>query len=192
MKSAELERRTLAFEAQADGGTLAGLAIVTNQRTTIGSGYGAFDEVILPVAIERALTRPHDVRAFWNHDSNLILGRTKSGTLALRHTSRGLEVTIRPPDSDLGRHFHEVVKRGDVDGMSFGFIVLEERRTEGAGGEGRTLREVLDLELVEVSPVVFPAYKQTELSARQMVPGLRKPNELAARKRLLAALEEDA
>jgi len=145
---------------------LRGTAIVFDQTTTIGRNWGSFDEVIRREAVEKALARRPDIRALWNHDTNFVLGRTKSGTLDLRVTDRGLEVTIRPPATEVARHFHESVRRGDVDGMSFGFYVLDERVTQGGGKQGRDLREVLDIELFEVSPVTFPAYQDTEIVAR--------------------------
>lgn len=171
----EMQRRSVAFEpVEAGEGTMSGIAIVFDTRTTIGSGKYGFDEIIRRGAVEKALSRNSDVRALWNHDTNFVLGRTKNGTLALRVTPRGLEVTIRPPDTELAKHFHESVKRGDVDAMSFGFNIREENVTRGGGGDGRDLREILDIDLFEVSPVAFPAYPTTELQAR------RQPNPSAA------------
>lgn len=162
---ASLERRAVLeqIELREDGEapTITGLAAVFDSPTDIG---GMFTEVIRPGAFDRAIAEEHDVRALINHDPNLLLGRTKSGTLKLEVTKRGLKVSITPPDTQSARDVVQSIKRGDMDGMSFAFYTLQDRWTDKKGKP--PLRELLDLELLDVSPVTYPAYKSTSVSAR--------------------------
>ncbi len=124
--------------------------------------YGMFREKIDRGAF--AGTLGDDIRALWNHDTNLPLGRTKANTLRLAEDAHGLRVEIDPPATQAGRDAVESIRRGDVDQMSFAFDVLEDTWDMTDAGELiRTLRKV---KLYEVSPVTFPAYQGTEVSAR--------------------------
>lgn len=107
-----------------------------------------------------------DIRALIDHETRLVLGRNKSGTLELREDSHGLwgRVKINPNDQD-AVNLYERVKRGDVDQCSFGFdIVKEETEVRDDGSVHWTIREV---KLYEVSVVTFPAYTETSVSARK-------------------------
>ena len=107
-----------------------------------------------------------DIRALTNHDTTLVLGRTTAHTLELRVDEHGLwgDVTINPNDQD-AMNLYERVKRGDVDQCSFGFnIVSEETEFRDDGSIHWTITEV---ELHEVSVCTFPAYEDTNVSARQ-------------------------
>lgn len=110
-------------------------------------------------------TLGNDVRALVNHDTSLVLGRSKAGTLELREDSHGLwgKIEINPNDTD-AMNLYERVKRGDVDQCSFGFEILEED-TEFRGEDVHwTIKKV---NLFEVSVCTFPAYEATSVSARQ-------------------------
>lgn len=110
-----------------------------------------------------------DVRALYNHNTDIVLGRTSAGTLELRDTEEGLwgRIKINPQDSD-AMNAYARIKRGDLTGCSFGFDIPE-------GGENVTYKENGDVHftitkvepLVEVSPCVFPAYEATHISARR-------------------------
>ena len=128
---------------------------------------GLFIERVAPGAFKRAITEEQDVRALVNHDPNIVLGRTKAGTLRLSEDSRGLAVDIDLPDTQAARDIAESVGRGDVDGMSFGFLVRSERWDED-GGEGLAVRTLLDVDLFDVSAVTYPAYPQTDIGMRSV------------------------
>lgn len=125
-----------------------------------------FVEVIDPAAFDRTLRELPDVRALYNHDTGAVLGRTKSGTLSLSVDADGLAFACELPDTEDGRRAKVLVGRGDIDGCSFGFVVLEDR-IEDRGPDLPALRTLLDVELHEVSiAVAFPAYEATEVSLR--------------------------
>ena len=130
------------------------------------SDYEIFSDVtesVAPEAFDETLGR--DIKALCDHDTRLVLGRNKAGTLELRTDSHGLwgRITINPNDTD-AVNLYERVKRGDVDQCSFGFNILdEETEFRDDGSVHFTIRKV---ELYEVSVVTFPAYSETSVSAR--------------------------
>lgn len=107
-----------------------------------------------------------DIRALTNHDTTLVLGRTKAGTLELREDGHGLwgRVRINREDSDAMNLYHRV-QRGDVDQCSFGFDVLEETVDYRDDGSIHFTIEKID-PLYEVTVATFPAYEETAVSAR--------------------------
>lgn len=126
-------------------------------------GYG-MTESVAPGAFTKSMS--NDVRALINHDSTLVLGRTKAHTLELREDAHGLwgKITVNPKDGD-AMNLYERVKRGDVDQCSFGFnIVSEETDFREDGTVHWTITEA---ELHEVSVCTFPAYEDTAVSARK-------------------------
>lgn len=131
-----------------------------------GSNYEiapGMTESIAPGAFSRSLSG--DIRALTNHDSTLVLGRTKAHTLELREDEHGLwgKVSINPKDAD-AMNLYERVKRGDVDQCSFGFeIVAEETDFRDDGSVHWTIQ---DVNLYEVSACTFPAYRETNIAAR--------------------------
>lgn len=122
-------------------------------------------ESIDPGAFDGALG--DDIRCLTDHDSRLVLGRTRAGTLFLRTDEKGLwgEVKINSKDQD-AVNLYERVARGDVNQCSFGFEILDEERTEDpiSGDVHWTIKKV---KLHEVSVVTFPAYEDTEVTARK-------------------------
>ena len=120
-------------------------------------------ESIAPGAFDNTLSG--DIRALINHDTTLVLGRTKAKTLELRTDSHGLwgSIDINPNDSD-AMNLYSRVDRGDVDQCSFGFdIINEETDFREDGSVHWTIKEV---KLYEVSPCTFPAYEETNIAAR--------------------------
>lgn len=130
------------------------------------SNYEIFDgmsESIAPGAFSSSIAG--DIRALVNHDTTLVLGRTKAGTLQLREDNHGLwgHIDINPKDGD-AMNLYERVKRGDVNQCSFGFDIREEE-TEFRQ-DGSVHWTIKDVELYEVSCCTFPAYEETNISAR--------------------------
>lgn len=122
------------------------------------------DEQIAPGAFTDTLGE--DIRALTNHDTTLVLGRNKAGTLTLREDSHGLwgSIRINREDQD-ALNLYRRVQRGDVDQCSFGFYILDEERIVNA--DGSVLYLIKKVRLLEVSVVTFPAYEATAVSARE-------------------------
>lgn len=122
-------------------------------------------EIVKPGAFTNSVSG--DVRALINHDSSLVLGRTKAGTLALRQDERGLWGSIRINRDDVdAMNLYARVQRGDVDQCSFGFDIKRETFVDLGDGKCRWEIEEVD-PLYEVSVCTFPAYTETSVSARK-------------------------
>ena len=174
-------------------GVITGHASVFNQWTTLYQGrYWTWREIVRPGAFARALKQKQDVRGLFNHDANLILGRTTSGTMQLSEDKVGLATRIVPPNSQMVNDLVlEPMERGDISGMSFAFlprVAAEVKRTEtkeqtvvDRGGDRTTLRyegdmlieetELLDLDLFDASVVTYPQYEgsECEINGRSIV-----------------------
>lgn len=137
---------------------------------SLSQDLGGFREQIAPGAFTRAITED-DVRALFNHDANLILGRNISGTLKLMEDSRGLAFEITPPDTQAGRDIVTSIERGDISQNSFGFTTVKDSWDKVGDGVVRTLIEV---KLFDVSPVVYPAYLETDVAVRSFNKFLEK------------------
>lgn len=166
-----IEYRSFTAEAveATDEGHVFGLAIPYSRVTTIGNmDRGGFREQIAPGACNKSM-RESDIVALNNHNSWQPLGRTSAGNLALKSTTKGIEPDLKPIDTSYGTDLIKNVKAGIVRGWSFGFeVIKDDWTTDGEpsdeySGTDRTIRE---MKLIEVSPVTFPAYDQTEISAR--------------------------
>lgn len=120
-------------------------------------------ESVSPEAFDGALS--DDIRCLIDHETRLVLGRNKAGTLDLKTDSRGLwgEVKVNQKDQD-AMNLYERVKRGDVNQCSFGFEILDEEFEDRGTEVHWTIKKV---KLYEVSVVTFPAYDETEVSARK-------------------------
>jgi HK97 family phage prohead protease len=152
----------------------------------LSDDLGGFREMIAPGAFAGVLG--DDVRALIDHRSEMILGRTKAGTLRLREDDDGLAVEIDLPDTQIARDLAASMARGDVDQMSFGFTV--DRDDWAITEDGVVVRTIEALSgLFDVSVVTFPAYPQTEASLRSRaaaVSGARRRPLNIARARLAA------
>lgn len=119
-------------------------------------------EIITKGAFDKTLN--NDIRGLWNHNTQYVLGRNKSGSIELRTDDKGLYGLIRLPNTQYARDLYELVKRGDVDQCSFGFNILEEELEELASGGYRW--RINEIDLHEISVVTFPAYENTSVQAR--------------------------
>ncbi len=167
----QMERRTypadLTVETRVhDGSTelrFSGHAAVFNQNADLGW----YEERVDPGAFDKTLSEDSDIRALFNHDPNIVLGRNKAETLELGTDKRGLKFSIDPPDTQPARDLAVSIERKDVDQASFAFRVVSEKwdyaedRGKGAKKDLRTLLE-LSLHNGDISPVTYPAYEGTD------------------------------
>lgn len=169
----DIEKRTLQGQpcelrsSEGDGKvpTIYGYGAVFNTRSS--PILGIFVEEIAPGAFDGVMN--DDVRALFNHDPNFVLGRTRSKTLQLALDSRGLAYTVTPPDTQMVRDLVLApMARGDVTGSSFRFRVAadgDEWRQEGELVV-RTIHRFA--ELIDVSPVTYPAYDESPSAQRSL------------------------
>lgn len=141
--------------------TLTGYAAVFNSEAVLGD----FSEVIRQGAFAKSLATGSNIRALYHHDGTALLGTTRGGTLQLREDSHGLAFTLALPDTSHGRDLAILVDRGDVAGCSFGFKVRDGGdRWEQRGAQ--LVRELLDVDLVEITLTSDPAYQDTTVAIR--------------------------
>jgi HK97 family phage prohead protease len=154
--SPDLEYRSAAIGG-VQGTRIIGHAIVVDVRSR---DLGGFVELVRRSAITRALAPDADIVALAHHDPASVLARTPK-TLTLRTDARGLAFEIDAPDTQIGRDTLELVKRGDLRGASFGFRTVADR---WSSENGVTVRELLDLDVIEISLTAFPSYTQTDVA----------------------------
>ena len=146
------EQREFRMEsAEQNGNTIRGYAAIYNSDSEWMGGFyeqiatGAFDGVM-----------DNDVRAYFNHDENLLLGRVSSGTLRISTDKRGLFYEVDLPNTTYANDLAELMKRGDVNQSSFAFLIEKDRWEQRDGVTYRIIEKVS--RLLDVSPVSQPAY----------------------------------
>jgi HK97 family phage prohead protease len=156
-----LERRAV-LELRARDRKLEGYAARFNVEARIAD----FVEVIAPGAFSASLKSGRDVLGLVDHDPSKVLARTRSGTLKVAEDSAGLAFELQVPDTTAGRDALALAERGDLGGMSFGFLPVGEKWD----GNRRTLTAI---DLREISVVsAWPAYPETTVNARSRAPRL--------------------
>jgi HK97 family phage prohead protease len=160
----ETEYRTFGFEARQgedSGNHLVGHAAIFDVTADIG---GFFREKIARGAFDKTLADKADVRALLNHDPNYVLARTISGTLKLSTDDKGLFTDTDVAPTTMGKDVLILVKRGDITQMSFCFQAIKEEWDET--DQEHPVRTITEVRLFDISPVTFPAYPTTDVSAR--------------------------
>ena len=158
-----VKMRDMQVRETEEGRSLEGYFAVFGQTYKVWDGW---EETIAPGAFARTLAGGGDVKALWNHDSNIVLGSTANSTLSLAEDEIGLygKVLINENDQDAVNAYARVL-RGDVDGCSFGFDIKDMEEWWDEMGVYHTRITEVD-PLYEVSPCTFPAYEATSISAR--------------------------
>lgn len=148
---------------RSNGKTLHGYAAKYNSEADLGG----FVEVIRNGAFRKSLEGGSNIRALYHHQGDALLGTTRGGTLKLKEDAHGLAFELALPDTSHGRDLAVLVDRGDVAGCSFGFKVR-------AGGDrweqrgAQLVRELLDVDLVEITLTSDPAYQDTTVAMRSL------------------------
>lgn len=164
----ELPQSTIELRETEDGQrTITGYAVKWEMKSHTMGWFTRFREQFKKGAFTESLNK-EDQRALWSHDTSKVLGRTKNGTLRLYEDDIGLRFELDLPNTTLGNDAYETIKRGDVDGVSFGFRMLKQEWDEA--DPDNVVRTITQADLFEISPVGFPAYPDSQVSARSEDP----------------------
>lgn len=179
-----LTRYAVELRSEMAGDTLRGYASVFGVAAELPGNVEQIDRHAFDAVLKDKDT---DTRALINHDSAMLLGRQSSGTLRLGVDNTGLQFEVDLPDTSYARDLRVLVERGDLTGASFGFVPGQETWDKAPDGRARrtwvTVRQ-----LVDVSPVTFPAYDGTAVSLRAIDYGTRpgsREQAIRARARVL-------
>jgi HK97 family phage prohead protease len=172
-KPSGVEHRVGTLRNDSQGDEMALVATACSYGVMSGN-LGGFREIIAPSAFARSLANNADVRCLLNHNSDRILGRTKSGTLKVWSDSIGLHYRCQlDRNQQSHRDLYSAIKRGDISECSFAFTIPDGgdswEETDGRDNV-YAIRTVRDCDLLDVSPVVYPAYSAagaTAVAARQ-------------------------
>ncbi|MDT0163826.1 HK97 family phage prohead protease [Bacillus sp. AG4(2022)] len=160
----ELDHSTVEIRETEDGQrTLTGYAVKWEMKSHKMGYWTRFREQFKKGAFTESLNK-EDQRALWSHDTSRVLGRTKNGTLRLYEDDVGLRFELDLPNTTLGNDAYETIKRGDIDGVSFGFSMRKQEWDES--DPDNIIRTISQADLFEISPVSFPAYPDSQVSAR--------------------------
>jgi HK97 family phage prohead protease len=167
---------------------IGGIAAVINSVTDLGY----FEEVIERGAFDNALNKEYDIRCLFNHEAELILGRTKANTCNVFVNADGnLEYTW-VPDYENPTHMSVVrsIMRGDITQSSFAFTIKEQKWSDSTkyGTMGKRTITIIE-DLYDVSPVTYPAYADTEADARSIVALRDQEREIEEAKRSQASAD---
>ncbi|RKD26691.1 peptidase U35 [Ammoniphilus oxalaticus] len=143
--------------------TISGYAVKWEKKSHVLGYFMKFREQFKRGAFADSLENG-DQRFLWSHDSSKVLGRIKNNSLRLKEDDVGLYFELDLPNTTLGNDTYESIKRGDVDGVSFGFRNPDDHVEEF--DDDIPLRTIKKADLIEVSAVAFPAYPDSEVSAR--------------------------
>ncbi len=147
--------------------TITGYAVKWEMKSHAMGYFRRFKEQFKKGAFTESLSND-DQLALWSHNTSQVLGRTKNGTLRLYEDEVGLRFELDLPNTTLGNDAYETIKRGDVDGVSFGFRKVKDEWDET--DPDNIIRSVTKAKLLEISPVAFPAYPDSQVSARSHDP----------------------
>jgi HK97 family phage prohead protease len=159
-----LPAKELRVKQTEKGKQVSGYAAVFNSPS---EDLGGFVEQIAPGAFTRTLLGNPDVMFLHEHDPKQgLLGRTKSSTLRLIEDNVGLRFEADLPNTSLGNDVATSIDRGDLDGMSFGFVAIKD---EWKQANSQTVRTLLDVELFEITATCMPAYPATSVQMRSLL-----------------------
>ena len=163
----ELELRQVpGLEVRAEGD---GVPIIAGRGIPYGEwseDLGGFRERLLPGSFRESMA-DDDIRALFNHDPNIVLGRKSNGTLRLSESERGVfyEVDVNTDDADAMSAVARI-RRGDITGNSFGFYIEGRDDQEWEERDGMMWRTIKRGRMRELGPQTFPAYPQSDVAVR--------------------------
>lgn len=151
------------LRAEVTGDVLTGHAATFHSLAQLPNHY----EAIAPTAFDEVLKSQPDVRALINHDPSLLLARTTNGSLELGVDETGLTFSMTLPNTTYANDLRELVAKGLVTGMSFGFVPGKDEFSKAQ--DGKQIRTHTSISrLLDVSPVTYPAFEGTDLQLRSL------------------------
>lgn len=165
-KNTEIEVRD---SGAGDTRTISGYGIVFNSesRTLRTSDGQKFVEIIKPESVD-GLLDSDEIRAYFNHDKNIVLARNKR-TMTLTKDEIGVRYEFVPPNSPNGQNITEAILRGDVDTSSFAFTVADGGEQISRRSDGMIVRTITKMGgIYDMSPVSTEAYPTTSVGVRSI------------------------
>jgi HK97 family phage prohead protease len=159
-----MDRVTFNATASMVGRTLTGIVHAFGKRTLVGNRYVEFAKGAFDAALAKS-----DVRAFWNHDTTLLLGRESAGTVRLSAQPEGLAYAIDLPETSYAADMQALIDRGDLTEMSFGVLPGAVRNGRALDGKSVQLHTSVK-ELFDISPVSLPAFEGTSIALHSRSP----------------------
>jgi len=147
--------------SDSEGMDISGYAIVFDEPSKPLYG-GAFIETVSQRSLDGVDLS--DVFLLYNHNSDDVMGSAKNGTLTLEVDQRGLKFNASLPETQRGKDTFELVKRGDIQGVSFGFSVEDDSWNTTVSPEQRLITKIKEVREISITP--FPAYEKTSVSTR--------------------------
>lgn len=153
-----------------------GYAVLFN---TLSEDLGKFREVIAPHALDDVDIE--DVKCLIDHQFGYVIGRTKAETLELNVDDKGLYFKCYLPNTTYARDIYESIKVGNVNNCSFRYTLPKDDQsaktwTRENGEYVQTINKID--ELIEVSIVTIPAYKDTSVEVAQRAKDFERMKEL--------------
>jgi|DEB0MinimDraft_6_1074348.scaffolds.fasta_scaffold87141_1 hypothetical protein len=159
----KIEKRSIVSEmtVEDEKRTIVGYAVKWNE---LSEQLGFFREKFSKGAFKDSLLDKQQM-ALWNHNTDVVLGSTRNQTLRLSEDELGLRFEIDLANTTQANDIYELVKRGDINGVSFGFYAELEDWEDRSDTAVRTINRA---DLIEISPTPFPAYSQSEVNVRSL------------------------
>ena len=194
----KLSVREAAPDAEGESRTITGTAIVFNAESEVLDDWGyKFREVIKPEAVTMEFLNSQDVKMNMLHDRSLTLARCNKGVGSMRMTvdAQGVNFEFEAPKCDIGDRCLEMVRRGDYSGCSFEFYPEEYDVEEREGGKDVKIIHKKFRALTALTIGMDPAYKQTNVNARELLeqtPGYKAEQERLAQENAQREADEAA
>ncbi len=167
MESLEVRSFAVPVSLVGETNTVEGYAAKFNE---LSQPLGSFREIILPGAFKRSLDNMEEIHCLWEHDPRWVLGCRSAGTLELMEDSIGLKIRCDLPDTSYAQDLKKSLARGDIKGMSFGFLTPPGGDSWGPprGDDGLKTRVLKDVSIKECTITCRPVYPQTEVALRSL------------------------
>jgi HK97 family phage prohead protease len=163
----DLEVEEIRVDEEGDSGPVIRVSIKFNSLSVPLGMFARFREKISPTAFDGALDNEnHEVLAFWNHNTDMPIGRRSAGTVAISKTSTLFKAEIRPGDTSWAVDAVKAIKRKDVKGTSFGFRIFPQGELWEEDADKNLIRTLTNVDLIEVSPTPMPAYPTSSATLR--------------------------